>query len=237
MRSWWLAALGGVLSACVLELDAEIACGDGYVDTRPEAGEQCDPGDERSYIGKCMNERQGRCDPVTCQIDYSVCFPSCGNGMLDEGEECDPDADLDDLAAAGGKPCEDLDPPGPVEQYEGGISLRCLADCRWDRTDCHFCGDDQRTQGGPFPEMCDGPDIVPEDREDFCYNQCVTLDIDPAPTSVSCQARCRDDCSGLELLADPRCCLPAGETVVDQIPCCNPPAPADPTICGPGFGG
>jgi hypothetical protein len=235
MRWSWLAALVGTLCACVLELDAEIACGDGYV--HAEAGEECDPGDEQSYIGACENERQGRCDPVTCQIDYSGCFSPCGNGVIEpeRGEECE--ADIDDFAASGhGKPCVEIDADGPT-RYAGGVVRGCTG-CKYDRSDCHWCGDGQRRVAEPFSEVCDGLDVVPEERADFCFTQCVTPDVDPAPTSVQCQARCQDDCNGFEFPDDGKhCCLPSGETKVPQIPCCNPPAPGDPSQCGPGFGG
>ena len=236
MRWWWLVAVVGSISACVLELDAEIACGDGFVDRRPGAGEECDPGDDESFLGACENGNDARCDPATCELDRSVCVLGCGNGIIEPGlgEECE--LDIDDLVSGYGKACTQIDDFGPGD-YWGGVVRGCSEiDCKFDRIDCHWCGDGQRRLAEPHAEVCDDVDVDPQLRAEFCMSRCPQ--IDPAPSSITCQARCRTDCSGLEEPADGlRCCLPSGETVVPEIDCCNPPLPGDPTRCGPGLQG
>jgi hypothetical protein len=96
----WLAfvvalALGvAVGNACLLDLDHTIACGDGYVDF--EAGEECDPADEDSFINACLGtirpDGNAACDPVACEIiNDRVQCAYCGDGLIDRdaGEECD----------------------------------------------------------------------------------------------------------------------------------------------------
>jgi hypothetical protein len=236
MRGWWLLVVMGVLPACLLELDAEVACGDGYVDRRPGADEECDPGDDDSLVAGCLERGVQTCDPVTCQIHYEPCPNVCGNGIVEplQGEECDPT--LDDLAASGnGRPCTSIDNPGPLEFADG--TARCV-NCVYDLRDCHYCGDGRRQREGVHPEDCDGLDFDPDARAEFCFTNCGAADFDPVPTAVSCQAECASDCGGFAFPADgKRCCLPGGETRVPGIPCCNPPAPGDPSVCGPGIQG
>ncbi|MEZ4427049.1 MAG: choice-of-anchor L domain-containing protein [Nannocystaceae bacterium] len=54
--------------------------------------------------------------------------PYCGDGIKDDGEDCDG-GDFGDLTA-----CEDLGP-----QAEGGESLACTADCKLDISACAIC--------------------------------------------------------------------------------------------------
>jgi hypothetical protein len=238
MRGWWLFALVvGVLPACLLELDAEVACGDGYVDRRPGADEECDPGDDDSLVAGCLDRGVQTCDPVTCQIDYVPCPNKCPNGIVEDwlGEECDPN--LDDIVLSGnGKPCKDIDSFGPGK-YANGIVAGCTEDCLYDRRDCNYCGDGRRQRDGPHPETCDGVDFDPEDRAAHCFAYCGGADFDPQPASISCGATCAGDCGGFEPVDRERCCLPSGEPVLPGIDCCNPPAPGDPSICGPGIQG
>lgn len=124
------------IAACTLELDHAIACGDGYVDER--AGEECDPEKPSSYTGAC--EQIGKplgsagCDPTECTIiATSEQCAVCGDGVLDDSEECDGE-DLGDATCPGGLP-----------------GLRCTKDCRLDDATCPMCGNGQRDEG----EECD----------------------------------------------------------------------------------
>lgn len=145
------------VTACTLELDRTIACGDGYVDRL--AGEECDPLDPASYEDACREHNAGKpegpggCDPQTCSFDFSQCA-RCGDGQLDAGEECDGNA-------FGDRTCPG-DQPG----------LRCTFDCRIDESQCPSCGNGVKDEGeecdfndgGGFvmPRLCAGTeDILP----------------------------------------------------------------------------
>jgi hypothetical protein len=69
--------------------------------------------------------------------------PPCGNGVIDDGEECDGEA-LDDATCAS------------LGFVEG--TLRCDATCRFDRARCQTCGDGVRSGD----ERCDGDDLSGE---------------------------------------------------------------------------
>lgn len=136
-----LGALGGAQAvSCTLALDSGIACGDGFVDE--EAGEECDPGDEDSFIGACAGTEHslgdGACDPVTCTVikDSAQCAV-CGDGLVDEGEQCD-ESNLDNNICP-----------------SGNGQLRCNDDCTFDLSNCDPCGNGVVDEG----EECDKADI------------------------------------------------------------------------------
>lgn len=130
----WAALLIGGGPACLLRLDDEVACGDGFVDQR--AGEQCEPSIPSSYENECPGLGVADCDPVTCQWinDRSQCA-ICGDGMVDvdKGEECDGDT-------FNGNAC-----PG------GNGALQCTSDCMLDFSQCDACGNGVVDEG----EECD----------------------------------------------------------------------------------
>jgi hypothetical protein len=73
--------------------------------------------------------------------------PVCGDGMLDRGEDCDTDVARESCQGLG---------------FDGG-TLACAADCTWETSACHLCGDD--VIGGP--EVCDGTDLANTDCTDL----------------------------------------------------------------------
>lgn len=109
-----LAALGATLTTGVLAalvgclLDLPSVCGDGIVDAG--SGEQCDP----------AANADPPCNPVTCTL---IVLPSCGNGKLEKGEQCD----ISDF--------------GPKDCPSGNGFLSCTEDCKLDDSTCDQCGD------------------------------------------------------------------------------------------------
>lgn len=218
MRGVLLACLiGGSLgaAACLLELDNEIACGDGYAD--PNSGEECDPGDLESFRLACGG-RPGSCNPDSCTLEC------CGDGMVNGSEECDgPDLGL---ASPGGEPteendCRALTVPGTDVVYASG-NAGCTDECRFDRSQCSLCGNGQVDPAFVYPdttvlpaEICDGGLVRLEELWSVCAPACNR----PSNSAIVCNVIC----NGCRLLTmgDPiDCCLPKGSLVEDGIPCC-----------------
>jgi len=100
-----------------------------------------------------------RCDPVVCRFDPGSCQSACGNGVIDQGEDCDgPNLN--------GMTCGDLR-PGTSGQ------LRCdQAICRFDEHMCQItCGNGVVDQG----EECDPG--VPLSGCDHCDPECHIVSI------------------------------------------------------------
>ncbi|MDY0003301.1 MAG: DUF4215 domain-containing protein, partial [Polyangia bacterium] len=123
-------------------------CGDQII----AAGEGCDDGNLLDGDG---------CSP-SCQVESgwacsgepSQCVSLCGNGTIDDGEECDGD----DL---GGNDCTTLG-----AGFTSG-ELSCLAACRFDSTGCRLasCGNGVLDPG----EECDDGN---SSNNDACMNNC-----------------------------------------------------------------
>jgi hypothetical protein len=145
MRTWLIALGIGMAagSACLVELEHVLACGDGYVDEL--AGEECDPNVPDSYKGACTNRPYGRggCDPDSCEIINSEqqCA-HCGDGLIDPaaGEECD--------GSTVGVPCL------------GGGQPTCTLDCKISMESCDQCGDGEPDPGEECDPRTDGDDLV-----------------------------------------------------------------------------
>lgn len=180
-----IVALAGSV-ACLLQLEQDIACGDGFVDEI--AGEECDPGDPSSFENGCQGTSRplgvAECDPLSCVLlnDREQCGV-CGDQIIDEdlGEECDGD-NLNGQACAGGKG-----------------SLQCASDCSYDYSECALCGNAivdpgeecDREQSGGFvnPRSCGGSNLGQPD-------EIPPLDSpDPnRPFTSGSTAACGDDC-------------------------------------------
>lgn len=220
-----------------LDLDKDIACGDGHL----EPGiEECDPGVPSSYENECgpINpSRQASCSVPSCTIDFRSCYDPCGNGILDEGEECDPaGADFaTDAFEGGGRLCTTTPPLDGGRPYEGGRITECSADCRWDRTPCHRCGNGELDDD----EICEfargdfGPTEDVTAFDSACVKACILPSYDVRPENVRCNAVC-DECLDYTVESDPGCCIPSNDPVHPEIPCCGF---SDGETCQPGLDG
>ena len=159
---------------CALDLSACMGCGDGVWD--PEE-EQCDGEavDEAGEPLTCSESFDSLLEgPVTCSDECALlddaCEPKCGNGQLDDDEECDTDvgaATCEGLGAAGGE-------------------LSCGPSCAFDLSECEMCGNGS-IDGA---EDCDGEDLNDQTCADFLLN---------GEGSVGCSDACAFDISDCEV--------------------------------------
>lgn len=149
---------------CVIVVSLAIckACNDGVL----APGEDCD----LSTDEECPNGGQARC--TDCVVDLSQCHPWCGDGQVGLDEECDPEGG----GFATTPSCTDRadglalvpSPYGEGHLYGSGESRCDSENCRWERSNCSYCGNGQVDDGEPLridahndaliapPEWCDG---------------------------------------------------------------------------------
>jgi len=111
-------------------------CGDGLI----SGGEACDPPGSA-----CADEYFGRSG--TCGQDCMSCeLPSCGNNLLESGEQCEANADCDEGFVCKGCKCESL--PEPVcgnDLIERGEQCEKDVDCGQGMM-CNNCGCEPKPQ-------------------------------------------------------------------------------------------
>ena len=176
-------------------------CGNGIVE--PDNGETCDNGAANSDT-----------EPNACRSSCQVA--SCGDGVQDNGEDCDGD-DLD------GAICSDLPP------LNHG-SLSCNLDCTFDTEECFQCGDGVINPG----EECDGDALGFMDTEPSnCGN------ITGKPDGVlACLTDCTHDISDCALCGDgliegPEECDDASDNSDQPNATCR--LNCTPALCGDGI--
>ena len=176
-------------------------CGNGVAET-PEPGvigrpEECDGADLRGYQCTSYVDFKGGtlgCDS-TCRVDFSGCIPldTCGNGVVDEFEECDG------ALFSGDK--------GTCPWPSASGTVRCNQSlCRVDTSGCvqPVCGNGVQEPG----EECDGAVLGNYSNTPHCSDVQYFRDIfgvmrNYLGGSVQCSSACRIDLS--ECIRPPGC--------------------------------
>jgi len=170
----------GCLTACNDAGDCCVVnvCGDGHVNAEPGPGggpvEVCDDGNTA--------------DDLICRGDCKQDMTRCGDGALDQGEECDDAGSNSDTVADACRTsctpahCGDnvVDTGEVCDDGAANSDLSpdaCRSDCQPSR-----CGDNLADTG----EACDGPDLAGQSCTDFGY-------VDPA--GLGCTPQCMFDSS------------------------------------------
>lgn len=132
-------------------------------------------------------------------------LPECGNGLVEAGEQCEPDLPAQPCSIAG---------------FSGG-TLGCTSDCQWDTNQCSTCGDNQVGAG----ETCDGADLdgLSCESEGFiagelgCTADCQSVDTSACTNCGNGVVDFDEPCDGLEL-GGQSC---GGLGYIDGAPACN----------------
>lgn len=235
-----MAALGGVMTGCLLQLPA--VCGDGLLDVEeeecdpavPGASPLCDPTCKMQMPVRCGDghlDPDEQCDSndfgnkdcpsgegflsctTDCKLDESTCDP-CGNGRIDieAGEECDPRAGT----LLQPKNCSELS-TYPLKPYTSGQMTYCIPDkCLWYRGPCGYCGDNEadlpQLVDLNFPSQLSEREVCdgPDAQITDLRDYCRPLCPGHEPL---CKFDCADGCKEFaEPPADLQCCAPSGAT-------------------------
>ena len=173
-------------SSCKL-VKTECSPADGCNNGRLDDGEECDGSLFRNGISSCKaydakRYASGNLKCNACIVDTSGCTLACGNGQIDDGEECDG-ANLNGLTC---------------KNYFGATatgSLTCQ-NCKINTSDCRYCGDGKLNEDSASDEECDGNELIYESCVDFSSLLYSSGDL-------TCQADCTLDISAC--VVRPRC--------------------------------
>lgn len=161
-----------------IDLGDPAVCGDGTIHDPVELCDDQNTEDGDGCSATC------RIEPGwSCSGEPSECQPGCGDGTLENSEECDGND-------FGGQTCE-------TASGKPGGELACSAQCMLDTSGCHECGD--LVMEGP--EECDGSVPVGETCEGHGFSG----------GTVKCSIECTLDTSGCYQCGDGACETSKGE--------------------------
>ena len=135
----YVAGALGCSNTCKIDTSSCVkpACGNGII----EIGEDCD-GEVFGEVDTCVEHDPAwesgdlKCS-ASCRFDWTSCVPKCGNGRLDEGEECDGALRS---AEYNGKACSDFAVPHELWPLGGTVNFaRGELVCDYCQISSHAC--------------------------------------------------------------------------------------------------
>ena len=185
------ACLSFDLSGCL-----EDFCGDGIIDRYAgTSDEQCDGTNLGSTTCEDLGFEGGTLAcKSNCLFDTNGCIPGlpppeCGNGILEVGEECDPQ----DANGIEGTSCSVYD----SSRFISG-TVHCASDCKIDLRECQgavdFCGDGRVTRGEQCDDVLGIEDMQCTDFGDFTGGtlECVDCKYDTSGCTGPVEGLCGD---------------------------------------------
>jgi hypothetical protein len=172
-------------NACTDQCRAAPYCGDSKTDA--DYGEVCDDGEENGsgYPGSCYADCSGRVDQ-----------PNCGNGRLDDKEQCDSGAANGTAQSGCDMRCKYRCGNGVKEtgeECDDGVNDGSYGTCNDDCTLAPYCGDGEKTD----EEECDAGDDNSSSADAYGKDECTTSCLRaPYCGDRKVQARFNETCDG-----------------------------------------